>query len=397
MIGVPLQNRAVLHRGFFSAVLASILLALGVSSSVLAIDEKEVVVISSSSTTVKAGEKAQVTFSLQDDTLLRDDEVATVSAKTSSKTGTFFSDGDPADESGAFQITGSILKSGWILQYADSTVGSHDLEIEFSAASFTSSVRISQQVLIEQPATPPEVVKPTVVLLPFSTQYTAGEQLIVRGTLLDVADTMSVRLFATTTEGAEVAQAATIARGENIDLGTIQLPEQLAEGNYNVYLEVFEGDAVVASASQSVFIKQVIIDTTPSKEDDSKPDVVFTPITIPLPKPIKPIPTKLTATSARGATGELGGARATIAAAKSSGPAAKEEGSENTTGVKSDNQSVEEMIQLSNVQKDSSSVPLEPSKEGWRIFGTPWYVWLGGGVVAYGLWAGARRLFAGGE
>ena len=396
MIGVPLQNRAVLYRGFFSAILASMLLVLGVSSSVFAIDEKEAVAVSSSSTAVKAGEKAQVTFSLQDDTLLRDDEVVTASAKTSSKTGTFFSDGDPVDESGTFQITGSILKSGWMLQYADSTVGSHDLEIEFSAASFTSSVRISQQVLIE-PATPPEVAKPTVVLLPFSTQYTAGEQLMVRGTLLDVPDTMSVRLFAMTAEGVEVAQATTIARGENIDLGTIQLPEQLAEGNYDVYLEVFEGDIFVASAGQSVFIKQVIVDTTPLEEDDSKPGVVFTPITIPLPKPIKPISAGLTAVSARGATGELGGARATIAAAKSSGPAAKEESSENTTGAKSDNQSVEEMIQLSNVQKDSSSVPLEPSKEGWRIFGTPWYVWLGGGVVAYGLWAGARRLFAGGE
>lgn len=308
---------------------------------------------------------------------------AMLTMSSSSSTGAFFSE---AFGAAAIPPKGMQLENGateYNVFYQDATAGSHTLTFTLTKLLPSEQVDVSHQIVVKDPVVI-EPVAPSGVINPYNEPHTTTEPIVVNGTIENVTDAQAVRLSLRNDSDIEVAgiQAAAVS-GE---LGRIPLPQDIADGSYQVKLMLADGNTL-AQMGLAIQIPRQIPDVTPPIEQKPVPSltpaVVLDALTL---EPVEPLSPTLSTQFSRPVV--LSGARSQNFVANAS------QGSAPAQAFIEDQPAEEPLDTEQSISLDVGEEEpiLEPSKEGWKILGAPWYLWGGGAAIAYGAWFGIRRL-----
>ncbi|NLA43200.1 hypothetical protein GX865_03570 [Candidatus Saccharibacteria bacterium] len=400
---IAFKLKSVIRSLYVSALFSGVLSLVILPAQVLAGTLPELAV-STPSGQLLAMDRYKISLKLSlNDTSLQDDQVLDVSLSSSSDSGLFF-EGETASESiELVSATVNRLITGLDIYYKDTSIGLKTLNFSISAAGLSGPIEASGEVDIKGS---PDIL---LQLAPFADTHTNLDPIVAMGSIKNLPEDSSVRAILLNSDGVEKVRLDVDSRGDNIELFKMPLPSDLKSGNYTVRLELFKPglnpEVVLRTVNQSVQVKlgpsvdNPVVSPTPEPvepphEPEPAPALVdsvkYEELKIELP-PLSTLATVknpaagavkvLGSNSGVYATGVAGAAIAAEPSGKASSPA--------DSNSPDDKSVTEQSIKLKSGNKNS--VAIQPSKQGWQIFGAPWYWWGIGGASMYGVWIGARR------
>lgn len=312
--------------------------------------------------------------------------VATLSVQSESTSGAFFSGEGPGSE---LIEGGEILlqegDTGYSVYYVDATKGKFILTFTLTTGLLSEVVIGTDKHMITVEDSVEEPSKASADIEGYSDQpHVTKNPIIVSGTLRNIPEAQAVRLSLRNASNAEVAGTQAVSTSE--ELGQIGLTDDIANGDYTVKL--IHNEVTLADTPLKINIPAPPSPSTPPtvQEPVAAPSIPREVATILTLDPIQPLSPTLSTQFSTPAT--LSSARSQNFVANASQSAAPAqvfaEGQEGDKPV-----NAEQSLSL-NVREEEPI--LEPSHEGWRIFGAPWYLWGGGAAIVYGAWFGIRRL-----
>lgn len=343
---------------------------------------------------------------------------------SSSSTGIFYdTSAGTAPRTDTFFSSGNANRS---VYYKDTTPGAHTLTFTLQGGELVQPLTTSQQItitapeVVEPPAeedpvppindpkeepidTEPETPStPVATLKEFAQPHSTKDPVTVVGTLEHIPAEAAVRVTLKNADNQEVIGGDVVASGTDVELAKLDLPADIANGAYTLELTVRHAEVEVVSPQRVTLLVDI-----PAPEPPAEPAPAPAPTPTPKPVPIavlpepplsliesQPLPTLSTQFSQP----------AMLSATKSRNFVVAATTSQRTVATKADvgefetepTASSEQSISLKESKVEEAPV-VEPSQEGWKLLGAPWYWWGGGAALLYGAWSGVRRLISPGE
>lgn len=321
---------------------------------------------------------------------------AQLQVNTSSSTGKVYASASATDpHAGAIEIEEG--SSSVAVFYQDEAPGDVELTFTFTTDGLSPQMHKATHrvTIVPPPVVEPPVVPESVVQLEgYSQKHTSNADPVkVRGTLEYIPETASVWAYLKNPNNIEVSKSLVMSRGVGIGLADLSLAQPAVNGMYVVELLLTKEDGTIVM--QSVPLEVAIAPSAPVTPPSVGPGVptLVPPKAVPL-ELLEPV--ELTLSTQFSTPRTLASARSQtfVAAAsqKATTNAALADGEEQQALERS--METESAISLTSGEQESV---VEATKEGWKVFGAPWYLWGAGGTAVYGAWFGLRRLIHSGE
>lgn len=283
------------------------------------------------------------------------------------------------------------------LFYQDETPGDVELTFilttgELSPQTHEATYRLTiAPPPVTEPPMPPE---PVMQLEAYGQKHTSGtEPIKVRGTLEHIPEAASVWVYLKDPNGVEISKGLVTSRGAGIEMADLPLGQAATSGMYTVELVLTKADGAIVVRSTPLEV--VIAPPAPVAPPPVRPSVPETvPATTAPLELLQPVDLALSTQFSTPRTLASARSQTFVAAAsqKATANAALADGEDLQTSEKS----VEAESAIS-LKSDEQEPLVEATKEGWKVFGAPWYLWGAGGTAVYGAWFGLRRLLQLGE